>query len=237
MRTGPGAGIAALGRVVGGGETGTPREANGAGCGCKYLFRSLEKTMVTASDLRVGMALRIDHHIYKVMEVEARAGAAKMGGMVHTKLTNVHSGRLLEQSFRPLERLDNVELEKRVVEFLYSDGSKCIFQKLDNFDEVEVPSDSLGLAEKYLQAGTELPAEFFEGELVSVALPGTIEALIKSTAPPARSQQDSGRKEATLGNGLTIQVPLFVAAGELISVDLKTGRYVERIRTQHKKSA
>jgi elongation factor P len=56
-----------------------------------------------------------------------------------------------------------------------------------------------------------------------------------STAPSARSQQDSGRKEATLENGMTIQVPLFVAPGEIVSVDLKTGRYVERVRTQHKK--
>jgi elongation factor P len=194
-------------------------------------------TMITASELKVGMALRIDRHIYKVIEVEARAGSAKMGGTVHTKLANVHSGRLWEQSFRPLERLDNVELEKRALEFLYSDGTNCVFQRLDNFEQVEFPCESLGLAEKYLQAGTELPAEFFEGEPVSVVLPGTLEARVKTTAPPARSQQDSGRKEATLENGLTIQVPLFVGAGKVVSVDLKTGRYVERVRTQMKKSA
>lgn len=193
--------------------------------------------MVTASELRTGMAVRIDHQVYKVMEVEARAGAAKMGGTVHTRLANVHSGRVWEQSFRTLERLDDVELEKRAVEFLYSDGSKCVFQRLDSFEQVEFPCESLGLAEKYLEAGTELPAEFFEGEPVSVVLPGTFEARVKSTAPPARSQQDSGRKEATLENGVTIQVPLFVATGEWVSVDLKTGRYVERVRVQHKKGA
>lgn len=195
----------------------------------------LEKTMITASELKMGMALRIDHEIYKVIEVEARAGAAKMGGTVHTRLSNVHSGRLWEQSFRPLERLDDVELEKRALEFLYSDGMRCVFQRLDNFEQVEFPSESLGLAEKYLQAGTELPAEFFEGEPVNVVLPGTLEARVKSTAAPARSQQDSGRKEATLENGLTIQVPLFVASGEVVSIDLKTGRYLERVRTQHNK--
>jgi elongation factor P len=95
--------------------------------------------------------------------------------------------------------------------------------------------DSLGLAEKLLQPGAEVPAEFFEGEPISVIMPDTVEARVTSTAPPIRSQQDSGRKEATLENGLVIQVPLFVASGELVSVNLKTGRYVERIRTQHKK--
>jgi elongation factor P len=121
------------------------------------------------------------------------------------------------------------------VEFLYSDGANCIFQRLDSFEQVEFPAASLGLAEKLLEPGTEVPAEFFEGEPISVALPDTVEARVVTTAPPARSQQDSARKEATLKNGLVIQVPLFVAPGELVSIDLRTGRYVERVRTQHKK--
>lgn len=193
--------------------------------------------MVTATELREGMALRIDQKVYRVLEVEAKAGTAKMGGTVRVKLANVHSGRIWDQHFRPLERLENVELEKRKVEFLYTDGANCIFQRLDSFEQVQFPSTGLGLTEKLLQSGTEFSAEFFEGEAVSIVLPSTVEARVRSTAPPARSQQDSGRKEATLENGLTIQVPLFVAPGELVSIDLKTGRYVERVRTEHKKGA
>lgn len=191
--------------------------------------------MVTASELKEGMALRIDHQIFKVLEVEARAGAAKMGGTIRTRLSNVHSGRLWDQHFRPLEKLEDVELEKRTLEFLYGDGTSCVFQRLDNFEQVTFPSESLGLAEKFLQPGAEVPAEFFEGEPVSIVMPETLEARVKITAPPARSQQDSGKKEATLENGLTVQVPLFVAPGEIVRVDLKTGRYVERVMTQHKK--
>lgn len=199
------------------------------------LTGSLEYLMVMASELREGMALRIDQQVYRVLEVESKAGTAKMGGTVRARLSNVRSGRLWDQHFRPLERLDDVALEKRKLEFLYSDGANCIFQRLDSFDQVEFPAASLGLAEKLLQSGTEVLAEFFEGEPISVVLPDTIEARVVTTAPPARSQQDSGRKEATLENGLVIQVPLFVAPGEFVSVDLRTGRYVERVRTQHKK--
>ena len=92
------------------------------------------------------------------------------------------------------------------------------------------------MAEKLLQPGTEVPAEFFEGEPINVVLPEIVEARVVTTAPPARSQQDSARKEASLNNGLTVQVPLFVAPGELVSVDLRTGRYVERVRSLHKKA-
>ena len=191
--------------------------------------------MVMASELRKGMALRIDQQVYRVLEVEAKAGTAKMGGTVRVRLANVRSGRQWDQHFRPLERLDDVELEKRKVEFLYSEGGNCIFQRLDSFEQVEFPAASLGLAEKLLQPGIEVSAEFFEGEPISVVLPDTAEARVVSTAPPARSAQESGRKEARLENGLTVQVPLFVAPGEMVSIDLRTGHYVERVRTQHKK--
>ena len=191
--------------------------------------------MVMASELREGMALRIDRQVYRVLEVEAKAGAARMGGTVRARLSNVRSGRVWDQHFRPLERLEDVELGKCRVEFLYSDGANCIFQRLDSFEQVEFPAVSLGLAEKLLQPGTEVPAEFFEGEPISVVLPDTVEARVTTTAPPMRSQQDSARKEATLENGLITQIPLFVAPGELVSIDLRTGRYVERVRTQHKK--
>jgi elongation factor P len=191
--------------------------------------------MVLASELREGMALRIDHKVYRVLEVEAKAGAAKMGGTVRARLSNVHSGRMWDQHFRPLERLEDVELEKRRVEFLYSDGTNCFFQRLDNFEQVEFPAAGLGLAEKFLQAGEEFQAEFFESEPIGLDLPESVEARVVTTAPPTRGQQDSSRKEATLENGMKIQVPLFVAPGEIVSIDLKTGRYLERVRTQHKK--
>jgi elongation factor P len=163
--------------------------------------------MVLASELREGMALQIDQQVYRVLEVETKTGAARMGGTVRARLSNVRSGRLWDQHFRPLERLEDVPLEKRRLEFLYSDGRDCIFQRLDTFEQVEFPAADLGLAGRLLQPGTEVPAEFFEGEPINVVLPDTVEARVVTTAPPARSQQDSARKEASLDNGLTVQVP------------------------------
>ncbi|UWZ84499.1 hypothetical protein [Occallatibacter riparius] len=191
--------------------------------------------MITASELHEGMALRIDHQIYKVLDVASRAGAAKMSGNVQARLCNVHSGRLWDQHFRPQERLEDVAFERRNLEFLYSSGGTCVFQRLDTFEQVEFPSASLGLAEQLLPPGTELIGEFAGDEPVSVLLPNTVEARIASTAAPARAQPDSGTKEASLDNGRHIQVPLFIAPGELVTIDIRTGRYVERVRTQRKK--
>jgi len=188
--------------------------------------------MVTASDLQEGIALRIDHQVFRVLEVEQKAGTAKMSGTVRARLSNVHSGRLRDQHFRPLERIENVELTKCNVEFLYSDGPNCIFQRLDTFDQIEFLADSSDLAQKALEPGTELQAEFFADEPIKIVWPYSVEARVVATAPPASSQQDSSRKDAALDNGLTVQVPLFIAVGDTVSIDYKAGKYIERVRTQ-----
>jgi elongation factor P len=193
--------------------------------------------MVAASELREGVVLRIEGQIYKVLEAEYKAGAAKMGGVVKTKLLNLRTGHMWEPHFRPLERLEDLELERRKMEFLFAEGDACTFMRPDTFEQVEIPRALLGFAAQFLQAGMELPVEFFEGEAISVVFPEVVEARVARTAPPSHSTQDNAWKEATLENGLAIRVPLFVAPGEIVRVDVKTGRYVERVRVEHKRSA
>ena len=193
--------------------------------------------MVTAADLKEGMALRIEKEIFRVTEVEARAGAAKMGGTVRARLENARTGRLWDQHFRPQERLDDLEVEQHKLEFLYGDENVCTFLRMDTYEQAEFPAAALGEAAKLLPSGTEVTGDFFEGRPISVHLPQTVEARVVTTAPASRAAQDSSRKEAKLENGLTIQVPLFVGPGETVSIDLRTGKYVERVRAQHKKGA
>ncbi len=193
--------------------------------------------MIIASDLREGMVVRIEGQIYKVLEVESRAGAAKMGGVVKTKLINVRSGRLWVPHFRPQEKLEDLELERRMMEFLYTDGGACSFMRPDTYEQVEVPAAIVGPGEKFLQPGMELPVEFFAGEPISIVFPDVAEARVATTAPPSHSQQDSAWKEARLENGLSIRVPLFIAPGEIVRVEVGTGRYVERAHTERKRTA
>lgn len=193
--------------------------------------------MVIASDLRVGTIIRIEEQIYKVLDVASRAGAAKMGGVVKTKLINVRSGRMWEPHFRPQERLENLELERRTMEFLYAEGDICTFMRPDTFEQIEIPGAIVGIGERFLQPGMEMPVEFFEGEPISVVFPDVTEIRVVTTAPRSHSQQDAAWKEAMLENGLAIRVPLFIGPGEIVRVDVRTGRYVERARGEGKRSA
>jgi len=193
--------------------------------------------MVIASELKEGTVIRIDRHIYRVLEVESKAGAAKLGGVVKTKLSDVRGGRMWEPHFRPQERLEELELDCHMMEFLFAEGDSCIFMRPDTFEQIEIPGAVLGPAAQFLQPGMELPVEFFAEEPISVVFPATAEARVQRTAPPTHSQQDSAWKEATLENGLSIQVPLFIAPGEVVRIEVKTGRYVERAHAERKRSA
>lgn len=193
--------------------------------------------MVTASELREGVVVRIEGQIYKVLEVESKAGAAKMSGVVRTKLINMRSGTLWEPHFRPQERLEDLELDRRMMEFLFAEGDTCMFMHPDTFEQVEIPGRVIGPAAKFLQPGMEVPVEFFGDEALSVVLPDVADARVTTTAPPSHSPQDSAWKEALLENGLKIRVPLFVASGETVRVDVKNSRYVERARVAGKRIA
>ena len=209
------------------------------------IFRRIEllhelaevSAMTIASELHTGMVIRIEQQIYKVLEVESKAGAAKMGGVVRTKLINVRSGRMWEPHFRPQEKLEDLELERCTMEFLFADGDACTFMRPDTFEQIEVPDTIVGDGRRFLQSGMQIPIEFFEGAPISVVLPEIAEARVVNTASPSHSPNDSAWKEAVLENGLSVRAPLFIAPGEMVRVETKTGRYVERAHADRRRIA
>lgn len=192
--------------------------------------------MVIASELREGMALRIEGQVFKVLEVEVKAGGGQLGGVVKSKLRNVNSGRLWEPHFRPDERLENLELERQTMEYIYSDADSCVFMNQNTYEQMETPRAVVGAAERFLEPGVRAVVEFFDGQPISIELPPVIEARVAETASPIHSGQDNTWKFARLENGVEIQVPLFVGPGEMVRIEVKSGRYLERVR-EKKRSA
>ena len=190
--------------------------------------------MFTAAELKEGMVIRIEGQIYRVLEAESKAGTGKLGGVVKTKLSNVRSGHVWEPHFRPQERFEELQLERRMLEFVFAAGDTLTFMSPQTFEQFEVLKGVLGPVEKFLRSGMQLPVEFFEGEPLSVAFPEVAEVRVAETTPPAQAQQETAWKEARLENGLRVQVPLFVGPNEMVRVEVKTGRYIERVRTERR---
>jgi len=193
--------------------------------------------MVTAAELKEGMAIRIEGQIYRVLEAESKAGTAKLGGVVKTKLSRVGSSHLWEPHFRPQERFEEVQLERRSLEFLFASGDTYTFMSPETFEQIEVAKTVVGPAGRFLQEGMRVPVEFFGGEPLSVILPEAVEIRVAETLPPAHAQQETTWKEAKLENGMTIQVPMFVGPEEIVRVDVRTGHYLERVRAERKRGA
>ena len=136
--------------------------------------------MVNASELTDGVVVRVEGQIYRVLKVESKAAAAKLGGVVKAELSNVATGRLWEARFRPQERVEQLELERRNLEFLFREGETSTFMDPRTFEQIEVPDEILGLAVNFLQSGMAVPLEFFDGKPIRAVMPDIVEGASRS---------------------------------------------------------
>ena len=149
--------------------------------------------MVIGSELKAVMFMGIDEQIYEVLEVQSKAGAAKLGGVMKTKLRNVNGGRIWEQHFRPDERL---EVQQQTLEFLSSDADYCTFMNPETFRANRYPRDNLRDSGAVPAARDAAIPAILRRSPISAVLPEIVEARVASTAPPVHAQQDSTWKEA-----------------------------------------
>jgi elongation factor P len=191
--------------------------------------------MVLASQLRPGMVIKVGEDVFKVVESTYHVGQGKMPGSVHSKARHVVKGTLKELRFRPEERLEEIQLEKREMEFLYSDADSATFMNPTTFDQVSIPLEAIGGAAKFLKPEMKVPVEFVEGQPVNIAFPETVEIKVATTAQPIHQQQENTFKYATLENGMEILVPQFIKTGDLVRINVATGKYVDRVRADAKR--
>lgn len=186
--------------------------------------------MVSAAQLRAGMAIRYEGQIFKVIAGEYHPGQGKMGGVAHVRLKNLFTGALWAHSFRAELKIEEVPLAKQSMAFLYSDADRSFFMNPETFEQVEIDNSVIGLQVRFLQPDMQVPVEFVDGRPASVVFPDIMEARVDETAPPAHGQQDNTWKAARLENGIEIMVPQFMKNGDLIRLDVANLRYVDRAK-------
>jgi len=191
--------------------------------------------LIIASQLRPGTFLKIGGDLFKVIESAYHVGQGKMPSSVHAKLQGVSKGTFKELRWRPEERLEEVQLQKQDMEFLYSDGDSATFMNPVSFEQLSIPLESIGPAAEFLKTEMMVPVEFYDGQPVSIAFPEFVELKVESTAPPVHTGQDNTFKGATLENGLEVVVPQFIKPGEVVRIEVRTKKYADRVRTGARK--
>lgn len=183
---------------------------------------------ISTNDLKNGMGVNLAEGLFTVVEFQ-HVKPGKGGAFVRTKLKNVRTGRTLEKTFRADEKLDQAIIDKREMQYLYRDGTDFVFMDNVSFDQINVAEASLGTAINFLLEGATATIETYEGEIVGVDLPASVELSITETEPGLQGDRVSGAlKPATLETGYVVQVPLFVNVGDRIKVDTRSGDYLTR---------
>ena len=186
--------------------------------------------MITTNDLRPGTCFKYDGDLWKITEF-AHVKPGKGPAFVRVKQVNLRTGSIVERTYRAGEKVENVRVENREMQYLYKDGNSYVFMDTETYDQFNVSVDLIGDKAGFLLENSMATVVVYENEILDAYPPNFIEAKIVRTDPGLRGDTaQGGSKPAKLETGATVQVPLFINEGDKIKVDTRDGRYIERVK-------
>lgn len=184
--------------------------------------------MINVNDLKVGMTIEMDGAIYSVLET-GHVKPGKGAAFVTAKLKNLRTGSIVEERFNAGIKVAQARIEKKDMQYLYEMGEVYYFMNMETYDQIELNKSQLGEDYKFLKENLVVSITFYEGEVLGLSLPDKIEYVVTHTEPAVKGNTtNNALKDATLENGLTIRVPLFISEGETVLVATKDGKYASR---------
>ena len=184
--------------------------------------------MITAGDFRNGVTFDDNGQVFQVIEflhVKPGKGAA----FVRTKLKNVITGAVLERTFSPTDKFENAYIERKDMEYLYSDGDLYYFMEQETYDQTPINASQLGDNFKFVKENMICKVCSYKGNVFGVEPPTFVELEVTQTDPGFKGDTaTNATKPATLETGAEIRVPLFINEGDHIRIDTRTGEYMER---------
>lgn len=186
--------------------------------------------MISSNDFRPGVTIQYNNGIWQIVEA-MHVKPGKGSAFVRAKLKNVETGNVLENTFRAGEKLPSAVIEKSEMQFLYKSGDDYTLMDQSNYEQFELSPTQIGDAVEFLKEGLEgIQVMRFDGRVIGVELPNTVELEITETAPDERGDTSSGGgKPATLETGAIITVPFHAKVGDRIKVDTRNRKYITRV--------
>lgn len=184
--------------------------------------------MPSTTDFKRGLKIEIDDIPYEIVEFQ-HVKPGKGGAFVRTKLRNILTGRITDQTYRSGEKFAKPDLEARDMQFLYHDGTGYVFMDMTSYEQLSVTEEQAGEKGRYLLDGQEIKVLLYRGQAIDIDLPTSVVVEVTETEPGIKGDTVSGgTKPAVVQTGLTVNVPLFINQGEKIKVDTRTGAYLSR---------
>ena len=185
--------------------------------------------MISAGDFRNGVTLEIEGNYVQIIEFQ-HVKPGKGAAFVRTKLKNIISGGVVEKTFRPTEKFPQAHIERKEMQYLYSDGDLFNFMDTETFDQIALSADQIGDALKFVKENEMVKILSHNKEVFSVEPPISVELEVTETEPGFKGDTATGgNKPAIVETGATVNVPLFVEIGNIIQIDTRTGEYLKRV--------
>lgn len=182
-----------------------------------------------ASDIRRGQAVIVDGTLFVVTNADHNT-PGNLRAKVQFKLRDVVKGSYIDKRVGATDNIETATLDRRVVEYLYSDGDSYIFMDTETYDQPAVPADVLGSDALYLVPNMQMNAMYHDGKMVSYELPKTVEHTVTDTTPAIKGATATNQmKDATTETGLNVRVPPFLNPGDRIKINTENGAYLERV--------
>ena len=186
--------------------------------------------MANTSDFRNGLIIDHKNNLFKIVEFQD-VKPGKGGAFVRTKLKNVKTGQVIDETFRAGEKIATVRIEAREFNYLYSDGEKYIFMDNETYDQIELDENVIEDVKLFLIENTKTVIAFNDEDPIEVRIPPHMNLKVIETDPGEKGNTaQGGTKPAKLETGLTIHVPLFVQIDDTVRVDTREKKYIERIK-------
>ena len=184
--------------------------------------------MATTADIRNGAVILHKSKRMKVIEFQ-HVKPGKGGAFVRTKLKDIQSGKIIDETFNSGHKLEFIRVEAKGMQFLFSNNDSFVFMDNDTYDQLVVANESVGNGENFLTAGLNVDLLFDGNEVLDIRLPSHVVLEVTETEPGFKGNTATGAtKPATVETGYTLNVPLFINEGDKLRIDTRTGEYVER---------
>lgn len=185
--------------------------------------------MISTNQFRTGMTVRYEGDTYRIVDYQ-HVKPGKGGAFVRTKLKNVATGRVVERTFRPEQKFDQVRTESRAMTYLYEEPDQVVFMDAQSYEQLALPKSALEDKLDLMTVNMEVELLFMDGLAFDVELPVFVDLEVTDTAPGVRGDTVSGgSKTAVVETGASLQVPLFIETGDVIRIDTRTREYNTRI--------
>ena len=184
--------------------------------------------MITAGDFRNGMTFEQDGQVLQVVEFQ-HVKPGKGAAFVRTKTKNVITGAVIERSYNPTDKFPEAFIERKDMQYLYSDGDLYFFMDPESFEQIPINKSTLSDSFKFVTEETMCKIASYKGNVFAVEPPNFMDLEVTDTEPGfAGNTATNTLKPATLQTGAEIKVPLFINIGDKIKIDTRTGEYLSR---------